>query len=155
MDAKQFDRMATRLHGAQNRRGVLAGLGALGMGLVPAALRPVETAAKKKKPRKCKPACGACEKCKKNGTCQTLADFKACTTSSGADGACFGGVCGVPISCSGFSLPCVPNVPSTCCSGVCTSAGPIGFCAIGAPGSHCLANSDCSSGKCSGFVCSS
>ncbi|MFN8594148.1 MAG: hypothetical protein U0031_22050 [Thermomicrobiales bacterium] len=150
MDAEQFDRMAKRLHGGQSRRSVLAGLGAMGLGLLPAALRPVETKAGNK-PVKCKPACTSCQKCKKNGTCGNLKDFSDCKTSGGSDGACMNGVCGVPVSCDGFNRGCSSVSSFLCCSGVCT--GLTGVCLKGNAGRQCGANADCASGKCVGFVC--
>ena len=154
MDTERFDDLTKRLRGGQTRRGVLAVLGAAGLGLAPVALRPVETAAKKKKKPKCKPACGSCQTCKR-GACVNLPDNETtCKTSGGADGLCLGGVCGVPTQCATIGLACSTGAPGVCCSGVCNPvAAGTGFCAQGAAGKPCFTGGDCLSGKCVGFIC--
>jgi hypothetical protein len=156
MDAERFDGLTKRLRGAQTRRGVLTGLGAAGLGLVPAALRPAESVAKKRKKRKktCKPACSSCQACKK-GVCANLPDNETtCKTGGGADGLCLGGVCGIPLQCAQLNQPCSTGSPGVCCSGVCNPVGPgVGICAQGSAGRPCFTVADCLSGKCAGFVC--
>ena len=184
MDAEHFDRLTRVLSGGQSRRGLLAGIGTGVLGLLPAALGPATTAAKKKKKKKkktvtaaplpaCQPACAgrvcgpdgcggtcgapcaACKTCT-NGACVNAPDFETtCKTSSGADGVCGGGGCGIPQQCQGPGLPCSTGTPGTCCSEFCAPNGPpgAGICIPAAAGKRCLAASDCGSGRCVGFVC--
>ena len=126
MDPDRFDALSRPLIATGSRRRAVAAVGGA-LGLLGLAHPDEATAAKS---GKCKPKCGACEKCKrgdcdrkdgrkrcKKGKCQPKADGAAC-----AERRCCGGACvdtsNDPRNCGSCDTRCQVN--AVCSAGTCT-----------------------------------
>jgi hypothetical protein len=174
MDANRFDALARTLTAVSSRRGAgraLAGLTLGGMliplsGLTETKARKKKRKGKGKKKKGGKPSppaafcadhangascddspCKACQ----DGACVPSTDDALCNGT----GRCLNGVCNPPPSClQPGNLDCFPDTPAVCCSGVCDLVfNGVGTCVAGGAGTDCFANGDCTSNRCTGFIC--
>ena len=146
MDSRNFDTLTRRF--VTRRAGAgLALAGLLGMA--------VPEADAKKRKKKCRPKCGACETCKK-GKCKPIPGQKPCGAECiASDACCTGGqarclhnftcVSGACVNCVGANC----GSPSQCCTGLCIG----GACSCAEVNEACTTNAQCCDGTCKAGKC--
>ena len=159
MDAYRFDSLARTITTIGSRRSTLAA--AIGAALGVLGLADPEDAVAGNS-GKCKPKCDECQKCDK-GACHKTKHGKACKkgkckpkpddSACGGSGKCLAGACNLPPVCIQSGGNCSLANSEACCSDVCLELGVRNLCVAGASGKECLASTDCTSNRCTGFRC--
>lgn len=162
MDGQQFDALLRSLTHSR-RTTVLSTMISVG-GL--AGIVDVEARKKRKKKKRCR-GCAVCTSCVK-GKCQAVPNFtpcggvcqectggqcvnKAAGTACNGDGQCLSGICNPKPQCISAGVSGCTAMPN-CCSGIC-GPGVGGVCSVGAAGTQCKTNLDCTGGACIGYRC--